>query len=124
MREQGLVARPKRRRKSTTRPGRSNRRAPDLIGRQFGAEQLNCKWYGDGTEIVTDQGKLYLDSVLDMGWRRIVGFALGAHHDAELAYAALAIAIAVAAARRRSPGSSSTLIPAARADSIGRRNTP
>src|SRR3954471_12449545 len=95
MREQGLVARPKRRRKSTTRPGRSNRRAPDLIGRSFGAEQLNCKWYGDGTEIVTDQGKLYLDSVLDMGSRRIVGFALGAHHDAELAYAALAMAIAV-----------------------------
>jgi putative transposase len=95
MREQGLVARPKRCGKNTTRPGRSNRRAPDLIGRSFGAEQLNCKWYGDGTERVTDQGKLYLDSVLDMGSRRIVGFALGAHHDAELAYAALAMAIAV-----------------------------
>ena len=49
--------------------------------------RLNQKWYGDGTEIVTDEGKLYLDSVLDMGSRRIVGFALGEHHDAELAYA-------------------------------------
>jgi transposase InsO family protein len=95
MREQGLVARPKRRRKGTTRPGRSDRRAPDLIGRQFAAEGLNCKWYGDGTEIVTAEGKLYLDSVLDMGSRRIVGFALGEHHDAALAYAALAMAIAV-----------------------------
>jgi putative transposase len=95
MREQGLVARPKRRRKSTTRPGRSDRRAPDLIGRHFGAEALNRKWYGDGTEIVTDQGKLYLASVLDVGSRRIVGFALGEHHDAALAYAALAMAIAV-----------------------------
>jgi putative transposase len=38
---------------------------------------------------------LYLDSVLDMGSRRIVGFALGEHHDAELAYGALATAVAV-----------------------------
>ena len=95
MREQGLQARPKRRRRSTTRPGRGHPPAPDLIGRSFGAEQLNCKWYGDGTEIVTAEGKLYLDSVLDMGSRRIAGFALGEHHDAELAYAALAMAIAV-----------------------------
>jgi putative transposase len=95
MREQGLVARPKRRRRSTTRPGRSDRRAPDLIGRDFGAEALNRKWYGDGTEIVTGEGKLYLDSVLDIASRRIVGFALGEHHDADLAYAALATAIAV-----------------------------
>ena len=33
--------------------------------------------------------------MLDMGSRRIVGFALGEHHDAELAYAALAMAVAV-----------------------------
>ncbi|HEY0509727.1 MAG TPA: IS3 family transposase, partial [Blastococcus sp.] len=46
-------------------------RAPDLIGRDFATEQLNRKWYGDGTEIDTDEGKLYLDSVLDMGSRRI-----------------------------------------------------
>lgn len=95
LREQGLQARPKRRRRNTTRPGRGDRRAPDLIGRDFAAEGLNCKWYGDGTEIVTAEGKLYLDSVLDMGSRRIVGFALGEHHDAALAYAALAMAIAV-----------------------------
>src|SRR4051794_16006710 len=50
LREQDLVARPKRRRKHTTRPGRSDRRAPDLIGRDFAAEALNRKWYGDGTE--------------------------------------------------------------------------
>ncbi|HVI36047.1 MAG TPA: IS3 family transposase [Gaiellales bacterium] len=99
MHELGLQARPRRRRKSTTRPGRSDRRAPDLIGRDFGAEALNRKWYGDGTEIPTAEGKLYLDSVLDMGSRRIVGFALGEHHDAALAYAALAMAIAVRGGR-------------------------
>jgi putative transposase len=95
MRELGLAARAKHRRKHTTRQGRAKWRAPDLIGRDFPASTLNQKWYGDGTEIVTDEGKLFLDSVLDMGSRRIVGFALGEHHDAELAYAALVMAVAI-----------------------------
>jgi putative transposase len=95
MRELGRVARPKRRRKSTTRPGKGRWRAPDLIGRDFPAATVNRKWYGDGTEIETDDGKLQLASVLDVGSRRIVGFALDEHHDAELAHAALAMAVAV-----------------------------
>jgi transposase InsO family protein len=99
MREQDLVARRRRRGKNTTRPGRGRWRAPDLIGRRFTARQLNRKWYGDGTEIVTDEGKLHLASVLDMGSRRIVGFALSEHHDAELAYTALAMAVAVRGGR-------------------------
>ena len=37
----------------------------------------------------------YLASVLDMGSRRVLGFALGEHHDAQLAYGALAMAVAV-----------------------------
>ena len=60
-----------------------------------GAEKINVKWYGDGTEILTGEGKLYLDSVLDVGSRRVLGFALGEHHDAELAYGALVMAVAV-----------------------------
>ena len=95
MRELGLAARRKKRRKQTTRQGGGRWRAPDLIGRDFGTDRLNHKWYGDGTEIPTEEGKLYLDSVEDMGSRRIVGFALGEHHDAELATAALQMAVAV-----------------------------
>jgi putative transposase len=95
MREQRLVARRKRRRRSTTRPDRGRWRAPDLIGRDFPASALNQKWYGDGTEIVTDEGKLQLASVLDVASRRVVGFAMDEHHDADLAHAALAMAVAV-----------------------------
>ena len=95
MREQGLAARAGKRRRATTRPGRGRWRAPDLVKRDFPAATLNCKWYGDGTEIGTGEGKLYLDSVLDMASRRVLGFALGEHHDAGLAYGALAMAIAV-----------------------------
>jgi transposase InsO family protein len=95
MRELGLVARRRKKPKQTTRQGRGRWRAPDLIGRDFDTDRLNHKWYGDGTEIPTDEGKLYLDSVLDMGSRRVVGFALGEHHDAALATSALQMAVAV-----------------------------
>jgi putative transposase len=95
VREQHLAARRKKRRRSTTRPGRGRWRAPDLVRRDFPAARLNTKWYGDGTEIATGQGKLYLASVLDMASRRVLGFALGEHHDAQLAYGALAMAVAV-----------------------------
>ena len=95
MREQGLAARRKKKRKGTTRPGKGRWRAPDLVRRDFPATQINKKWYGDGTEIPTDEGKLYLASVLDMASRRILGFALGEHHDAQLAYGALTMAVAV-----------------------------
>jgi len=95
MREQGLAARRKKKRKSSTRPGKGRWRAPDRVKRKFAADRINRRWYGDGTEIPTGEGKLYLDSVLDMGSRRIVGFALGARHDAALAYGALVMAVAV-----------------------------
>jgi putative transposase len=95
MREQGLAARRNKRRKATTRPGKGRWRAPDRVKRKFAVSGINRRWYGDGTELVTGEGKLYLDSVLDMGSRRVVGHALGGHHDAALAYGALAMAVAV-----------------------------
>ena len=95
MREVGLAARRKKKRRSTTRPGKGRWRAPDLVKRDFPATALNRKWFGDGTQIATDEGKLHLVSVLDVASRRVLGFALGERHDAALAYGALAMAIAV-----------------------------
>jgi putative transposase len=94
MAEQGLAARRTRKRKSTTRPGKGRWHAADLVKRDFPAAKINQKWYGDGTEIRTGQGKLYLASVMDMASRRVLGFAIGEHHDAQLAYGALAMAVA------------------------------
>jgi putative transposase len=96
LRGQGLFARPGRRgRRGTTRAGKGRWRAEDLVKRKFAASGIIRRWYGDGTEIVTGEGKLYLDSVLDMASRRILGHALGEHHDAALAVAALLMAAAV-----------------------------
>ena len=99
MRELGLAARRKRRRRATTRPGKGRWRAPDLVARDFPARQINTKWYGDGTQIRTAEGKLHLDSVLDMASRRVLGFALGEHHDTQLACSALAMAVAMRGGR-------------------------
>ena len=71
MAEQQLAARRKKRRRAATRPGKGRWRAPDLVRRDFPAAQLNRKWFGDGTEIRTGEGKLYLASVLDVGSRRV-----------------------------------------------------
>ena len=95
MREQHLAARAKKQRRSTTRPGKGRWRAPDLVRRDFPAAKINQKWFGDGTEIPTDEGKLHLASVLDMGSRRVLGFALSEHHNAQLAYGALTMAVTV-----------------------------
>jgi transposase InsO family protein len=95
MRGQHLAARRKKRRQGTTRPGKGRWRAPDLVKRDFPASQINRKWFGDGTEIITDEGKLHLVSVLDVASRRVLGFALGERHDAALAYGALAMALAI-----------------------------
>jgi putative transposase len=96
MAEQGLLARPTRRRRGTTRPDRSARKAPDLLKRDFAPpERRDVRWVGDLTEVPTDEGKLYLAAVLDLHGRRCVGFAMGLHHDAELARAAICVAIAV-----------------------------
>jgi transposase InsO family protein len=96
MAERGLVARRKNSRRGTTRADRSARKAADVLGRDFTPPaRPDTRWCGDLTEIPTDEGKFYLAAVLDLHSRRCVGFAMSAHHDAELARAALCVAIAV-----------------------------
>jgi putative transposase len=91
----GLAARPMKGRRWLTRPDKAAPPAPDLVKRDFTAPAINHKWCGDLTEVPTDEGKLYLADVEDLASRRIVGFGLSEHHDAELAAGALKMAVAV-----------------------------
>jgi transposase InsO family protein len=96
MKRQGLYGRtPKRKRRSLTRPDKAAAPIADLVKRDFDAAAINQKWCGDLTEIPTDEGKLYLATVEDLASRRLPGFAIGEHHDAALAKAALCMAAAV-----------------------------
>jgi transposase InsO family protein len=93
---QGLAGRaPKRKRRSLTRPDKAAAPIPDLVRRDFTATEINQCWCGDLTEIPTEEGKLYLATVEDLASRRLPGFAMGEHHDAALAKAALCMAAAV-----------------------------
>jgi transposase InsO family protein len=87
--------RPHKRRRGLTRPDKGAVPFPDLVRRDFSAPGPNVKWCGDMTEIPTREGRLYLADVEDLFSRRIVGFAIGEHPDAELAKAALQTAVAV-----------------------------
>ena len=96
MARQGLQGRsPKRTRRSLTRPDKAAAPIPDLVRRDFSAETPDQRWCGDLTEIPTDEGRLYLATVLDLASRRLPGFAVGEHHDSALAKAALCMAAAV-----------------------------
>jgi transposase InsO family protein len=73
MARQGLAGRgPKRKRRSLTRPDKAAAPIPDLVKRDFAAGVINQRWCGDLTEIPTDEGKLYLATVLDLVDRRVV----------------------------------------------------
>lgn len=82
MAELGLAGRKIRRRRGLTRPGKRPA-SPDFVRRDFIAEAPDLVWCGDMTEIVTGEGELYLATVIDLFSRRLLGYAMGARHDAD-----------------------------------------
>jgi transposase InsO family protein len=104
MREADLVARPrKRRRVGTTDSAHDHPVAPNLVAQQFDVNgvALNRVWVADITHIPTREGALYLATVLDLGSRRCVGWAMRETLEVELALSALRMACE---ARQPGPG--------------------
>ncbi len=104
MREGALVARPRKaRRVATTDSDHDDPIAPNLLGRQFDVNGVgvNRVWVSDITYIPTREGWLYLATVLDLGSRRCVGWAMRDDLAGELALSALRMAWE---ARRPAPG--------------------
>ena len=99
MRRQGLQGRRPKRRRGLTKQDKSAPVFADLLRRDFTAAAPNQKWCGDITEIPTDEGKLYLASVLDLCGRRLLACPLSEHPDAELTSAAIKMAAAVRGGR-------------------------
>ena len=65
MTEQGLVARVRRRYRSTTMSDHDQPVAANLLNREFEATQPNQRWVGDTTELTTPTGKFYLAAIID-----------------------------------------------------------
>jgi len=93
MRENGLVARQKRRFKRTTDSEHAWPVAPNLLDQDFTADAPNLKWAADISYIWTAEGWLYLAVVIDLYARRVVGWAVSDRLKQDLALHALRMAL-------------------------------
>ncbi len=98
MREQGISARKPRRRVCTTDSWHDDPVADNRLKRDFQAAEPNQEWVGDITGVPTAQGWLYLEVIVDLCSRLVVGWAMSMHRDETLVENALLMALA-----RRSP---------------------
>jgi transposase InsO family protein len=101
MRDNGLVARPKKRFRATTDSKHDEPIAPNLLARNFTASGPNEAWVTDVTAVWTLTGWLFVAAILDLFSRRVVGWATSANNDRALALDALRAALV---ARRPPPG--------------------
>lgn len=96
---QGLVARPQRRWRGTTDSSHREPIAPNLLNRDFTAKSPDKVWVADTTYLPVVDGFIYLVVIIDLFSRRVVGWAVGDHLDADLSCEALRRALA----RRQPP---------------------
>ena len=92
MRQEGIVARKKRRFRRTTDSNHPDPIAPNILDRNFDVALPNTAWVTDVTYVWTHEGWLYLAAILDLYSRRVVGWAASACNDRALALDALACA--------------------------------
>jgi transposase InsO family protein len=93
MRENGLVARPKKRFKVTTDSKHDYPISPNLLNREFSVELINTYWVSDITYIDTHEGWLYLCTIIDLFSRRVVGYSMESHMRVQLVIQALDMAV-------------------------------
>jgi putative transposase len=94
MRAAGLVGCWRRRRTArTTVTDPAATPAPNLVARHFHPPAPDQLWVGDITYVPTDEGWLSVATLLDAYSRRVVGWAMADHLQAELALEALGMAL-------------------------------
>jgi len=103
LRRAGRAGRAPKRWRTTTVPDPAATTPADLIKREFScsARDIDTRWCGDITYINTWEGWLYLATVIDLGSRRVVGWATADHLRTDLVVEALNNAVHQ---RRPEPG--------------------
>ena len=94
IRQNGISAVRTRKHKVTTDSNHKFNIAPNLLDRDFTADQPNQKLAGDITYIWTPEGWLYLAVILDLHSRRVIGWAVSNRMKRDLAIRVLSMAIA------------------------------
>ena len=92
MGELGIAGKCGRRKIRTTWRDPAAKPAADLVERDFTADEPDELWVGDVTYIPTDEGWLFVASVLDVCTRMVVGWSIADHLRAELCVDALVAA--------------------------------
>jgi transposase InsO family protein len=94
MRQHGLAARQRRRRKPvTTQRQAGDPVAANLLNQAFEADRPNLKWAGDITFIDTAEGWLYLAVLIDLCTRKVPGWSMTDHLRSSLVQDALDMAL-------------------------------
>ncbi len=93
LRHNGFIGYKRRSRVKTTDSNHRLGVFPNLLNRQFNAGVINRAWCSDITYLPTNEGFAYLVSIIDLGSRRLVGWALGTSMTVELVKRAFKMAL-------------------------------
>ena len=77
----------------TTKPDPHAQRRPDLVQRNFTAEEPNLLWVGDLSYLRCWEGVVYFAFIIDVFSRRVVGWQLASHMRTDLVLDALRMAL-------------------------------
>lgn len=93
MKENHIYSQRPRRFKATTNSKHRFPVAENIVNQNFRVNRLNQIWVADITYVPTDEGWLYLASVLDLGNKEVIGWSMDSTMTKELAINALEQAI-------------------------------
>jgi len=93
MQEEGIFAVAKRKYKATTDSRHTQPLAENHLDRKFMPDRPNSSWVADITYIYTQEGWLYLATIMDLYSRKIIGWSLRYRLTKELVIAALHMAL-------------------------------
>lgn len=93
MKAAGLICKTVKKFKVTTCSNHDKPISPNLLKRNFNVSQKNQCWVGDITYVATQNGWLYLATVIDLYSRKVIGWSMADHMRAELVNDALLMAI-------------------------------
>lgn len=89
MRDNGMVSRTVKKYKATTQSNHSFPVSKNVLNRRFHADRPNQVWVADITYVPTDEGWLYVASVMDLFSRKIIGWHMNQRMTKELVLTAL-----------------------------------
>lgn len=93
MAQEGLHALPRKRRRYNSYKGETSPPAPNLLERDFHADEPNQKWVTDITEFALPAGRVYLSPIVDCFDGLLPSWTISTRADAELANDMLDLAV-------------------------------